>query len=368
MMSTKKDYYGILGLAKGSGVDEIKKAYRQLVMKYHPDRVEPAKKKEAEERFKEISEAYAVLSDPQKKQLYDQYGHAGIDSRYTTEDIFRGADFSSIFGGAGGLGDIFEQLFGGSGFDIFGGRSASGSRRRTGEDMQLQVSISLEEVSGGVEKDITFNRYDKCGSCNGSGVAAGSSKEICATCRGSGTVRAGLGGFISFAQTCPNCGGEGKVIKNLCRSCSGRGRTKGNRKLKVNIPKGVDTGSILRLKSEGNFAGSGRGDLYVYVSVRPHPVFVRDRDNIHCKIEVGVLQAVLGTEIDVPTLYGKVKMKIPSGTQPNTVFRLKNKGVANLRSKRLGDELVVVEIKIPKKLSFREKGLFKELAKLRKEE
>jgi len=363
-MSTSKDYYDILGLSKGTGVDEIKKAYRALVMKHHPDRVAPAKKKEAEERFKEISEAYAVLSDSQKKQLYDQYGHAGIDSRYTTEDIFRGADFSSIFGGSGGLGDIFEQLFGGSGFDTFGGRSTSRGRRRTGEDIQLQVTITLEEVSRGVEKDITFTRYDKCSSCNGSGVAAGSSKEVCFTCKGAGTVRAGLGGFISFAQTCPNCGGEGKVIKNPCRSCSGRERIRGNKKLKVSIPKGVDTGSILRLKNEGSFDGSGRGDLYVYINVRPHPAFVRDGDNIHCKTEVGVLQAVLGSEIDVPTLYGKVKMKIPAGTQPNTVFRLKNKGVASLHNRRLGDQLVVVEIEIPKKLSFREKRLFNELAKL----
>lgn len=365
MMSTAKDYYDILGLSKGAGVDEIKKSYRQLVMKHHPDRVEPAKKKEAEERFKEISEAYAVLSDSQKKQLYDQYGHAGIDSRYTTEDIFRGTDFSSFFGGAEGFGDIFEQLFGGSGFDAFGGGSTSRGRRRIGEDLQLQATITLEEVSSGAEKNITFTRYNKCSSCNGSGVAAGSSKATCYTCKGAGTVRAGLGGFISFAQTCPNCGGEGRIIKNPCRSCSGQGKARGEKKLKVSIPKGVDTGSILRLKSEGNFAGSGRGDLYVYIKVRPHPVFVRDEDNIHFKTKVGILQAVLGSEIDVPTLYGKVKMKIPAGTQPNTVFRLKNKGIANLRNKRLGDQLVVIEIEIPKKLSFREKRLFQELAKLR---
>ena len=363
-MSTQRDYYDILGIPKGAGDDEVKKAYRQMAMKYHPDRVPAEEKKKAEERFKEISEAYAVLSDSQKKQLYDQYGHAGIDSRYTTEDIFRGTDFSSIFGGTGGLGDIFEQFFGDSGLDVFGGRSTSRGRRRTGEDIQLQVNISLEEVSSGVEKDITFTRYDKCSSCNGSGIEAGSSKTVCPTCRGTGQVRAGLGGFISFAQTCPNCGGEGRVIKNPCRSCSGRGRIRGNKKLKVSIPKGVDTGSILRLKNEGNFAGSGRGDLYVYINVRPHPVFVRDRDNIHYKTKVGVLQAVLGSEIDVSTLYGKVKMKIPAGTQPNTVFRLKNKGVANLRNTRLGDQLVVVEIEIPKKLSFREKRLFNELAKL----
>lgn len=368
MSSTNRDYYDILGLSKGAGVDEIKKAYRQLVMKCHPDRVESAKKKEAEARFKEISESYAVLSDPGKKQLYDQYGHTGIDSRYTTEDIFRGTDFSSFFGGGGGLGDIFEQLFSGSGSDIFGGGSTRRSRGRTGEDLQIQVNISLEEVSSGVEKEIAFSRYNQCTSCRGSGVAAGSSKQACGTCKGSGTVRAGLGGFISFAQTCPNCGGEGKVIANPCRSCSGQGRVKSSKKLKVSIPKGVDNGSILRLKSEGNFEGSGRGDLYVYIGVRPHQIFVRDADNIHCKVDVGALQAVLGAEIDVPTLYGRVKMRIPPGTQPNTVFRLRNKGVTNLRSKRLGDELVVAEIKIPKKLSLREKKLFKELVKLRTEE
>lgn len=360
MMSAARDYYDILGVSKGAGVDEVKKAYRQMAMKYHPDRVPADEKKKAEERFKEISEAYAVLNDPQKKQLYDQYGHSGIDSRYTTEDIFRGADFSNV---VEGLGDIFGQFFGGGGFDGFG---SGGGRQsiRGGEDLQLQVAVTLEEVSSGVERDITFARYGKCSACNGSGVEAGSTKTVCPTCRGAGQVRAGLGGFISFAQTCPDCGGEGKIIKNPCRNCFGRGRVKTKKKLKVTIPKGVDTGSILRLKSEGNFADGARGDLYVHISVRPHSAFVRDRDNIHYKTEVGVLQAVLGSEIDVPTLYGKVKMKIPAGTQPNTVFRLKNKGVANLRNKRPGDQLVVVEIEIPKKLSFREKRLFNELAKL----
>jgi len=361
-MSATKDYYDILGLVKGAGDEEIKKSYRQLAMKHHPDRVESSKKKEAEEKFKKISEAYAVLSDPQKKQLYDQYGHAGIDSRYTTEDIFRGTDFSSFFGGGGGgISDIIDQLFGGSGFSS----SGRGSRRRAGDDMQLQVNITLEDVSIGVEKNITFNRYDQCGACKGSGAEPGSSKETCTTCRGSGQVRAGLGGFINFAQACPSCGGEGKVIKNPCRACSGQGIKAGSKKLQVSIPKGVDTGSILRLKSEGNFGDGGRGDVYVYINVRPHATFARDRDNIHCKVKIGALQAVLGTEIDVPTLYGKVEMKIPAGTQPSTVFRLKNKGVTNLRSRRIGDELVVVEINIPTKLSYQEKKLFKELAKLR---
>ncbi len=361
-MSTTRDYYDILGIPKGTGVDEVKKAYRQMAMKHHPDRVPAGKKKEAEEKFKEVSEAYAVLNDPQKKQLYDQYGHAGIDSRYTTEDIFRGTDFSSVFEG---LGDIFGQFFGGSSFDGFGGGGSRG-RRRAGEDLQLQVIITLEEASSGIDKDITFARYDKCSSCGGSGVEPGSAKMVCPTCRGAGQVRAGLGGFINFAQTCPDCGGEGKIVKNPCQSCLGRGRVKGKKKLNVSIPKGVGTGSILRLKSEGSFADSTRGDLYVYINVRSHSVFARDGDDIHCKAKVDALQAILGSEIAVPTLYGKVKMKIPAGTQPNTIFRLKGKGITNLRSKRLGDELVVVEIEIPKKMSFREKKLFTELAKLRK--
>ena len=206
-MSTKRDYYEILGVSKGSSVDEVKKAYRKLVMKHHPDRVEPDKKKEAEERFKEISEAYAVLSDPQKKKLYDQYGHAGIDSRYSTEDIIRGADFSSF-------GDVFEQIFGG-GFDIFGEGSRRRTRRRVGEDIQLQIEISLEEASKGLDKDISFNRYDSCSNCKGSGAEPGSSKITCSSCGGKGAVRAGLGGFMSFSQTCSACGGEGKVIKKL---------------------------------------------------------------------------------------------------------------------------------------------------------
>ncbi len=367
-MTTKRDYYEILGVSKGASVDEVKKAYRKLVMRHHPDRVESDKKKEAEEKFKEISEAYAVLSDPQKKQLYDQYGHAGIDSRYSTEDIFRNADFSSIFGGMGGFGDIFDQIFGGMGGDIFGGGGRRSYRRRVGEDIQLQVKISLEEASTGIDKDVTFNRYDSCSRCNGSGVEPGSSKITCPTCKGKGAVRSGLGGFISFSQTCPECGGQGQVIKNRCKQCSGEGRVKSKKTLKVSIPKGVDTGSILRLRGEGCSApGASRGDLYVYISVNPHPLFERKGDNIRCKVKVSLLKAILGSQIEVPTLYGNVEMKIPAGTQPNAVFRLKNKGIANLRSKRPGDQLVDIEIEIPRRLSFREKRLVEQWAKLRKD-
>ncbi len=367
MMSTQRDYYEILGLSKGASVDEIKKAYRQLVMKFHPDRVPADKKKEAEEKFKEISEAYAVLSDPQKKQLYDQYGHAGIDSRYTTEDIFKGADFSSIFGGmGGGFADIFESIFGD---DIFGGGTRTGRRasgRRRGEDLQLQLVISLEQASFGTEKEVSFYRYDNCSRCNGSGAEPGSSKVTCSACKGRGAVSSGLG-FISFSQTCPQCGGQGQVIKNRCRECQGQGRIRSKKSLKVTVPQGVDTGSVLRLKGEGNFGGQARGDLYIYIDVKPHSIFTREGDNIRCKAKIGVIQAILGSEIEVPTLAGHVKMKIPPGTQPNTIFRLKGKGIVNLHTKRLGDELVEADIEIPKRLSSREKKLLDEWKKVRGE-
>jgi len=366
MMSTARDYYEILGLSKGASLDEIKKAYRQLAMKYHPDRAASEQKKESEEKFKEISEAYAVLSDPQKKQLYDQYGHAGIDSRYTTEDIFRNADFSSIFGGGGGFSDIFEQIFSNSGFDIFGGRSTQRRAQKSGEDIQTQIHITLEEASFGTETNVSLLRYSRCQDCQGSGASKGSGKVACSTCKGSGTIRSGLGGFISFAQTCPSCGGQGQVIKNPCKSCSGSGRIRKRKNLKVTIPQGVDSGSVLRLKSEGHFAPGGRGDLYIYIEVKPHAIFKREGDDIRCVVKISVIKAILGAEIEVPTLTGKAKMKIPTGTQPNTVFRLKGKGVANLRTKRLGDEFIEVNVDIPKKLSHREKHLMQEWAKLSK--
>lgn len=369
MMSTARDYYEILGLPKGAAVDEVKKAYRQLVMKHHPDRVPPDEKKQAEEKFKEISEAYAVLSDPQKKQLYDQYGHAGIDSRYTTEDIFRGADFSSIFGGmGGGFSDIFEHIFGDFGGDIFGAQTATSrrSRRRAGEDVQVQAYLSLEQAAFGCEKDVSYYRYDSCPRCKSSGAEPGSKSVTCTTCGGRGAVRSGLGGFISFTQTCPYCQGSGEVIKNVCKQCQGAGRTKSKKNLKVTIPAGVDTGSVLRLRQEGHFGSGGRGDLYLYVEVKPHALFSREGDNIRCKVKINLLTAILGAEIDVATLAGNVKMKIPAGTQPNTVFRLKGKGVVNLRTKGLGDELVEVQIEIPKRLSSKERRLLEEWAKLRR--
>ncbi len=368
MMSTQRDYYEILGIKKGASVEEIKRAYRQLVMQYHPDRVPQDKKKEAEEKFKELSEAYAVLSDPKKKELYDNYGHAGVDSRYSTEDIFKGADFSEMFRGRGDLGSIFEELFSGFGFEDFGAGAGYGrtSRRRHGEDAHLEMSVTLEEAALGTEKEISFYHYENCPQCKGTGAQPGSKKETCPTCRGRGTVSSGMG-FISFSQTCPSCRGEGAIIKNRCNKCSGEGRIKVRKQVKVTIPQGVDTGSILRLKEEGNYGDGGFGDLYLHINVKPHPKFEREGDDVKCKITVSIFKAMLGAEVEVPTLFGDVKMNVPAGTQPNTIFRLRGKGMVNLRTKRVGDQLVEVGIEIPKKLSLREKNLLIELAKLRGE-
>ncbi|MBD3246058.1 MAG: molecular chaperone DnaJ [Candidatus Omnitrophica bacterium] len=367
MMGTKRDYYEILGVQKGASGDEIKRAYRKLVMKHHPDRVPEDQKKEAEEKFKEISEAYAVLSDPKKKELYDKYGHAGIDSRYSTEDIFRGADFSSFFG-EGGMGSIFEDLFGGSfGFDMFGG----GSRRRRqqagiGEPLHLEFGVSLEEAGKGAEKEIRFTRLQRCPRCKGNGAEPGSGKQTCSTCKGKGAVQSGMG-FISFAQTCPHCRGTGEVIKNRCKQCGGQGRERAQKKVSVTIPAGVETGSVLRLRGEGNYGPGGAGDVYLHINVQTHPVFRREGANLRCTQTISVFKAVLGTEIEVPTLLGRAKMKIPAGTQPHSVFRLRGKGLPDLRTKRTGDQLVVIEVEVPRKLSSKERRLVQEWAQTRGE-
>lgn len=366
MMSTKRDYYEIIGVSKGATTEEIKKVYRKLVMQYHPDRVAPEKKKEAEEKFKEISEAYAVLSDQKKRELYDKYGHAGIDSRYSTEDIFRGANFSDIFGQGGGFdfSSAFSDMFSDVGFDIFGGSSSrKSSRRKRGEDIHAEINITLEDAAKGMEKEVSYYRYENCSQCDGSGAEPGSKKQVCPTCAGKGAVSSGMG-FISFSQTCPSCQGEGQIIKNRCKQCNGVGRIKKVKKIKVSIPAGVDTGSILRLSNEGNFSSGGWGDFYLHITVNQHPIFQRYHDDIKCKVSLTISQAVLGGEVEVPLLQGKVKMKIPAGTQPNTIFRLRGKGIVNLRSKKEGDGLVEVEIIVPKKLSSQERKLFQELSKL----
>jgi len=364
-MTTSRDYYEILGVDRKATVEEIKKAYRKLAMRHHPDRVEPDQKKAAEEKFKEISEAYAVLSDEKKRGLYDQYGHAGIDQRYSTEDIFRGADFSSVFeeifggggfGGSGLGGSIFETLFGG---DIFGG---GGPRR--GRDLQIQTELTLEEAAAGTEKTFTINRLEMCPTCNGSGAKPGSKRTTCQRCRGAGQTTVAHG-FFHLSQTCPKCGGQGQIITTPCPKCAGQGRIKVPKKILVKIPAGVDTGSQLRVRGEGEAAQAGRGDLFVVIHVRPHHLFERHGSDLVCDVHVDITQAALGSEIQVPTLNGNVKMKVPAGTQSGRTFRLRDRGLPDVRTRRRGDELVRVIVDIPTGLSGKERQLLEELARLR---
>jgi len=367
MMATKRDYYEILGVKKNASLDEIKKAYREMALRYHPDRVPHEQKKEAEEKFKEISEAYAVLSDSQKRALYDQYGHAGIDQRYAYEDIFKGADFSSIFADLGDFGfggGLFDEIFSDLGFDIFGGRVRTGARsRRRGRDLQISIDITLEEAAQGTEKTITVPRYEVCSTCSGSGAKPGTKKITCPQCKGSGrTVVAS--GFFQLAQTCSRCGGEGSIIQTPCADCRGEGRTKVTRKIKVKIPQGVDTGSNLRVKGEGEAGTGGRGDLYVIIEVRPHPIFQRHNNDILTEITTSISKAILGGEVEVPTLNGKVKMKIPAGTQSGKIFRLKEKGIPDLHGRGIGDELVSVNVQIPTHLTPEQRRLIEEFARL----
>jgi len=370
-MTTSRDYYEILGVDRKATTDEIKRAYRKLAMQHHPDRVADGEKRAAEEKFKEISEAYAVLSDDKKRGLYDQYGHAGIDQRYSTEDIFRGADFSSIFeeifggrgygggfGGGGFGGSIFETLFGGA--DIFGG-----GRSRRGRDLQVQTELTLEEAATGVERTFNINRLELCATCNGSGAKPGSKKTTCSRCRGAGQTTVAHG-FFHLSQTCSKCGGEGQIIATPCPKCAGQGRVKVPKKISVKIPAGVDTGSQLRVRGEGEAAEGGRGDLFVAIHVRPHHLFERHGSDLTCDVHVDVTQAILGSEILVPTLNGNVKMKVPAGTQSGRVFRLRDKGVPDVRTRRRGDELVRVVVDIPTGLSGKERQLMQEWARLRR--
>jgi molecular chaperone DnaJ len=366
-MSTKRDYYEVLGVSKTASLDEIKKAYRELALKFHPDRVPSEQKKESESRFKEISEAYAVISDEQKRNLYDNYGHSGIDQKYAQEDIFRGADFSSIFremGGAGGSGSIFEEIFGDMGFDVFGGRQTRAqSSRRRGRDLQIAVDISLEEAAQGVEKIITVPRYETCAVCSGSGARSGTKRTTCSQCKGAGKTVVS-NGFFQLAQTCSRCGGEGSIIGSPCPECRGEGRVKVTKKIKVKIPAGVGNGSQLRVRAEGEAGINSRGDLYVVIEVREHAIFQRHNNDIATSVTISLAKAVLGGEVEVPALEGKLTMKVPAGTQCGKTFRLKGKGLPDLHSREIGDELVKVDIEIPSRLTSAQRQLIEEFARL----
>ena len=353
MPTTKRDYYEILGVQKGASVDDIKRAYRQLALKYHPDRVSTDQKKEAEEKFKELSEAYAVLSDPQKRSVYDQYGHTGFDQRYSTEDIFRNADFSSIFQDLGLGGSIFEELFGG-----FGGGTRSGRGSR-GSDLEMELPLTFEEAARGTTKTVTVPRRELCHECRGEG----GERAACAACRGTGQIRQSAG-FMVIARTCSRCGGQGNTVKKACSACRGSGRVAVERRIEVRVPAGIESGMRLRLAGEGEAGTRGRGDLYVHLSVRPHPLFQREGPHLILEYPASIAQATLGAEVELPTMNGRVSMKIPPGTQSGTVFRVRGKGLPDVHERGTGDLLVRVSVETPTNLSGAQRKAFEELGRV----
>lgn len=349
MAQTKRDYYEVLGVTKSVSAEELKKAYRQAALKHHPDR-NPGDKK-SEEKFKEATEAYQVLADPQKRKLYDQFGHEGVES----QGGFGG--FSSA-----GFGDIFEDIF-----EDFFGASGSRSRRRAqrGSDLQYELEISFEEAAFGCEKNIEIRREETCSTCKGEGAKPGSAKATCSTCHGSGQILASSG-FFSIARTCHRCHGQGSFIEHPCTACHGTGRLLIDRKVHVKIPAGADNGLRLRISGEGEagILGGPRGDLYIDLTVASHEIFTRQGDNILCEVPVSFVQAALGAEIEVPTLVGTAALKIPAGTQGGKIFRLKGKGMQSLRGNGIGDEEVRIIVETPSHLSEKQKELLKQFVAL----
>ncbi len=361
-MREKRDYYEILGVPRNASTEEIKKAYRRLAMQYHPDRAPADKKKEYEEKFKEISEAYAVLSDPEKRAQYDRFGHAGIDGKYSYEDIFRGVDFNSIFEDLGFGGDFFDDFFG---FDIFGTGTRRKKRRTRGSDLRYDLTIDFEDAVKGKEVEITIFRNEPCDRCNGSGVEPGYSKTTCPVCHGTGRTGRTTG-FFTITTTCHRCGGTGEINNHPCKKCRGTGVIKKERKLSVKIPPGVDNGTRLKIPGEGEAGlnGGPPGDLYIFITVKPHPEFERKGQDIYYTKHITIPEAVLGTEIEVPTVYGKkAKIKIPPGTESGKIFRLQGLGLPSPVGYGKGDFYVKVIVDIPKKLTRKQKELFEELAK-----
>ena len=351
---SKRDYYEVLGVSKNATDAELKKAYRRLAMKYHPDR--NPDDKAAEEKFKEAKEAHDVLADQQKRAAYDQFGHAGVDA--------------SMGGGGGagaaGFGDIFDSVFG----DIFGGGGGRGGRERVyrGADLRYDLDLDLEDAVGGTTIKIRVPKLVHCGTCDGSGAKKGSSPTTCPTCNGIGQVRMQQG-FFSVQQTCPQCRGNGKIISDPCGTCRGQGRVRDSKTISVKVPPGVDTGDRIRLSNEGE-AGENNGppgDLYVHIDVKDHPIFKRDGSDLYCDVPISFTTAALGGELEVPTLGGKVKLKIPEETQSGRQFRLRGKGVRTVRSSATGDLMCRVSVETPVKLNKKQKELLQEFETSMKE-
>ena len=354
-----EDYYNILGISKNASADDIKKGYRKKALKYHPDRNQG--NKEAEETFKQISEAYEVLSDPEKKKLYDVYGAEGVKQTFSPggfqwSDFTHADEFSDIFENVFG-GNIFEQLFGGGGGAR---RTRSGGMR--GSDLRTDVEIDFIDSVHGIERTIELNKQDTCSACSGSGAAHGSSPTVCRHCGGAGQVRM-TQGFFSVAQPCPVCKGQGRVIEKPCPTCSGAGRVQRHKKLNVKIPAGIDNGSRLKIAGEGEAGTNGApaGNLYVVIHVREHELFHREGDNILCEVPISLPKAALGCDIEVPTVNGAVILKVPPGTQSGKLFRLKGKGIRNIHG-HVGDHYVRVIVETPKNLNKKQKELLKEFA------
>jgi molecular chaperone DnaJ len=351
----RRDYYEILGISRSASDEEIKKAYRKLALKHHPDK-NPEDRHQAEERFKELSEAYQILSDPERRTLYDRFGHAAFEQGAGAS----GFDFSA------GFEDIIGDLFG----DFFGtGRSGGRGRARRGQDLRYELEVSFEEAAFGCEKTIAVPRLAACETCGGRGAKPGTAPKTCPQCRGSGQVRFQQG-FFSIAKTCGHCNGQGSIIQNPCTACGGTGARRRTHELHLKIPAGVDSGSRLKLRGEGETGpnGGAAGDLYVVLHVAEHPIFVREGSDVVCEVPISFAQAALGAEVTVPTLDGSAQLKVPAGTQSGHVVRLMGRGIRDINGYGRGDQVVRVLVETPRKLTARQRELLEEFARLAGEE